>query len=117
MELYTFIHIGGERERITVVELVPEARAALAKFDASKAQCYLRKDREKLLAVVEAGYGDLVPFNKEVRGILRERRTTQRRERPSTMRRLATHMGRRSDHAPETAPSVIVLAGLNGDEL
>ena len=28
------------------------------------------RDREKLLAVVEAGYGDMQPFNKQVRHIL-----------------------------------------------
>jgi len=73
MELFTFIHMGGERERITVVEFSAEAHAALTRFDASKAQCFLHKDRERLLAVVEAGYGDLRPFNRVVRGILKER--------------------------------------------
>ena len=76
MELFTFIHMGGERERITVVEFSAEAHEALTRFDASKAQCFLHKDRERLLAVVEAGYGDLRPFNRVVRGILRERLQT-----------------------------------------
>jgi len=75
MELFTFLRMGGNRERMNVVELGGvEGRAALARFDASKAQCFLKRDREKLLAVIEAGFGDLKPFNKIVRGILAERR-------------------------------------------
>ena len=41
----------------------------LGKFDALKAKCYSR-DREKLLMIVEAGFGDVRPFNKQVRHIL-----------------------------------------------
>ena len=29
-----------------------------ATFDAAKAQCFLARDREHLLAVIEAGFGD-----------------------------------------------------------
>ena len=73
MELFTFIHMGGERERITVVEFSFEAHTALTRFDASKAQCFLHKDRERLLAVIESAFGDLRPFNRVVRSILAER--------------------------------------------
>lgn len=56
MELFTFLRMGGDRERMNVVELGGvEGRAALARFDASKAKCFLKRDREKLLAVIEAG--------------------------------------------------------------
>ena len=73
MELFTFIQMGGERERITVRELVVGARSALASFDAAKANCFLPKDKHKLLSVIEAGFGDLRPFNRVVRAILKER--------------------------------------------
>ena len=43
------------------------------KFDASKASCFLPEDRERLLAVIEAGFGDLHPFSKLVAGLLEER--------------------------------------------
>ena len=36
---------------------------------------YLAKDRERLLAVVEAGFGDFKEFNKLVRGVFDERMT------------------------------------------
>ena len=75
MELFTFIQMGGKRERITVRELVAGARGSLAAFDAVKAQCFLPKDKHKLLSVIEAGFGDLRPFNRVVRAILKERLT------------------------------------------
>ena len=65
--------MGGERERITVRELVEGARSGLAAFDAAKAKCFLPKDKHKLLSVIEAGFGDLRPFNRVVRAILKER--------------------------------------------
>ena len=48
-------------------------RELLARFDAGKARCYLDKDREKLLAVIEAGFGTFAPFNRIVRGIFAEK--------------------------------------------
>ena len=73
MELFTFLQMGGSSERITVRELHEGARSELAAFDASKASCFLRKDKHKLLAVIEEGFGDLRPFNRVVRTILAER--------------------------------------------
>ena len=42
-------------------------------FDAAKAQCFLSKDRHRLLAVVEAGFGDIKTFNLLVRSIFDDR--------------------------------------------
>ena len=47
-----------------------ETSHALRTFDAAKAQCFVPRDREKLLAVVESGFGDLAPFNQAVRELL-----------------------------------------------
>ena len=112
MELFTFIHMGGERERITVVEFSAEAHAALTRFDASKAQCFLHKDREGLLAVVEAGYGDLEPFNQAVRVILEER--LQKHPEPRAEPEVALAAGgkawlqRRLSHETSAPPVVVV---------
>jgi hypothetical protein len=72
VELFTFLRMGGSPENIVVYRLggSDKLREALAKFDGLKAKCYFPRDREKLLAVVEAGYGDMQPFNKQVRHIL-----------------------------------------------
>ena len=57
-------------ERITLKQISADAVDALSRFDASRAQCFLSKDRHKLLAVIEAGFGDLRSFNVAVRKML-----------------------------------------------
>ena len=53
---------------------IMEARRLLTKqfasFDAGKAQCFLARDRERLLAVIEAGFGDYDDFNRVARKLL-----------------------------------------------
>ena len=44
-----------------------------ATFDAAKAQCFLARDREHLLAVIEAGFGDFHDFNRVARNLLASR--------------------------------------------
>ena len=44
----------------------------LARFDAAEAQCFLAKDRQKLLAVIEAPFGTFHPFNMMVRGLFKD---------------------------------------------
>ena len=62
--------MGGDRERITVLPLSGDATTSIAKFHAARAQCTISRDRERLLAVIEAGFGDLKPFDDIVRHIL-----------------------------------------------
>ena len=50
-----------------------ELKEKLAGFDAEDAQCFLEKDRQRLLAVVEAGFGNFVDFNTIMRGVFDER--------------------------------------------
>ena len=42
-------------------------------FDAGKAQCFLAKDREHLLAVIEAAFGDFYDFNLVARNLFASR--------------------------------------------
>ena len=54
-----------------------EARRLLTKqfatFDAAKARCFLASDREHLLAVIEAGFGDYDDFNRIARNLFASR--------------------------------------------
>ena len=50
----------------------------LAHFDAGKAKCYHDRDRERLLAVVEATFGTVAPFNSKVRKLLSAQRRASR---------------------------------------
>jgi hypothetical protein len=76
MEIFVFVQMGGERDAMVVKPLDAgdaDLRNTLAKFDAGKAQCFLARDREKLLAVIEASFGTFAPFNKTVRGLFEEK--------------------------------------------
>ena len=43
---------------------------SLSRFDAAKAQCRYDRDRQRLLAVIEASFGTAAPFNQLVREVL-----------------------------------------------
>ena len=96
MEIFVYLHMGGSLDRITI-EIIAhpdsvetDARqlltAQFACFDAAKAQCFKVEDREKLLAVIEAAFGDFKEFNKCVRDVFVDR--LAERTVASSMRRL-----------------------------
>ena len=49
---------------------------ALSRFRAQEAKCFLKEDQERLLAVVESGFGSLQPFNILIRSIFIDARAT-----------------------------------------
>ena len=75
--------MGGDQERVEIHLIAHpdddqmETRRLLteqfATFDAGKARCFLASDREHLLAVIEAGFGDFDDFNRAARNILASR--------------------------------------------
>ena len=75
--------MGGAQERVEIyLNAHPkkdqtEARRLLteqfASFDAGKARCFLASDREHLLAVIEAGFGDFHDFNRVARNLFASR--------------------------------------------
>ena len=81
--LFVRVPVGGDQERVEIHLIAhpdddqTEARQLLteqfATFDAGKAQCFLASDREHLLAVIEAGFGDFDDFNRVARNILTKR--------------------------------------------
>ena len=78
--LYT---VGGDQGRVEIHLIAhpdddqTEARRLLteqfAAFNAGKARCFLASDREHLLAVIEAGFGDFDAFNRITRNLLASR--------------------------------------------
>ena len=88
MECFTFLRMGGSHDRIEI-DLIAnpdqdrraarrELKAKLASFDAEKAECFLEKDRQRLLAVVEAGFGNFAGFNTVVRNVFETRASFRR---------------------------------------
>ena len=77
------VPVGGDQDRVEIYSIAhpdddqAEARRLLkeqfASFDAGKARCFLASDREHLLAVIEAGFGDFDDFNRVARNLLASR--------------------------------------------
>ena len=73
------VPVGGDQRRVEIHLIAhpddhqTEARRLLkeqfASFDAGKARCFLASDREHLLAVIEAGFGDFHDFNRVARSL------------------------------------------------
>ena len=84
MEIFTFLRMGGAKERIEIHLIAnpdqnqaaakKELTAQLATFNAAEAQCFKQEDRQRLLAVIEAGFGNFSDFNKGVRSMFELRR-------------------------------------------
>jgi len=89
MEIFTFMHMGGAIERIEISMIArpdqdqaaarEELLAGFAGFEAGNAQCFKQADRQRLLAVIEAGFGDFNEFNRGVRTAFVQRVHAQRR--------------------------------------
>ena len=79
MEIFTFVQMGGERERAVILPLTDDDYSEadllgkLVQFDAGEAQCFLPGDRHKLLATIEASFGTFHPFNKIVSSIFQDK--------------------------------------------
>ena len=77
------VTVGGDQRRVEIHLIAhpdddqTEARRLLleqfATCDAGKARCFLASDREHLLAVIEAGFGDFYDFNRVARSLLARR--------------------------------------------
>ena len=75
--------VGGDQGRVEIHLITHpdddqmEARRLLteqfATFDAGKARCFLASDRQHLLAVIEAGFGDFYDFNRVARNLFASR--------------------------------------------
>ena len=87
--------VGGAKERVEIHLIAhpdddqTEARRLLteqfATFDAGKAQCFLARDREHLLAVIEASFGDFYDFNRVARSLLTSRLSDELSSRSSSL--------------------------------
>ena len=74
-QVFTFLLMEGDRERMEVMPIGGEAIGGdessiielFTRFDCNKAQCFLPRDRQRLLGVIEASFGDMYRFNSLVR--------------------------------------------------
>lgn len=81
VELFTFVHMGGNLQRITVLPLVhaghePEdehaIRRSLANFDARQCMCACTKDKIKMLDIICTAYGGIEHFHTAVQSLFQD---------------------------------------------
>jgi len=78
VEIFTFVQMCRAIDNIQVQLLLPEgserqsaqsAVEAFEHFDAQRCDCFLAEDKERMLTIILAAFGDLGSFNKEVAAI------------------------------------------------
>eukprot|EP00929_Paragymnodinium_shiwhaense_P006854 TRINITY_DN110808_c0_g1_i1.p1 TRINITY_DN110808_c0_g1~~TRINITY_DN110808_c0_g1_i1.p1 ORF type:complete len:420 (+),score=50.22 TRINITY_DN110808_c0_g1_i1:722-1981(+) len=79
VELFTFVHMGGNIDRIKLIPLLrvgheledsEEIRDAFLNFDARNCECSVYSDKTIMLSIIDAAFGDMCPFNGIVRNII-----------------------------------------------
>ena len=71
LELFTFVRSGGREDQIDLKPLNDTTAVdAIAALDVDQADCYLREDKQRILAIVESSYGHSSQFNNACRRIL-----------------------------------------------
>jgi len=81
MELFTFVQMGGDLTRIKLLRLLQDGQqerdkaaiqCASENFDARRCECLVAADKEKMLTIIMAAFGDVAGFNKAVCGLLKQ---------------------------------------------
>lgn len=77
IEEFTFLKMGVSTDRITLVPIdVDEEQNLETLFDhvdVSQSKCYKEGDRQRLLAIVQTGFGNFEQFNGIIRNVFRDR--------------------------------------------
>jgi len=81
MEIFTFVHMGGDPARISIVKIIRRGaevedskaiEAALRNFDVARCDCSYAPDKTQLVEVIRTGFGSLQNFNAVLRKLLAE---------------------------------------------
>jgi len=81
VEIFTFVHMGGEVDRIRLVPLIRNGhehedeaaiREAFIHFDAEQCECFDANDKDRMLTIIYAAFGDMIGFNNAVRDIIEQ---------------------------------------------
>eukprot|EP00966_Prymnesium_polylepis_P222132 5139742-Prymnesium_polylepis.1 len=79
--------MGGSLDRVEVLPLQPYTLEGftqeMSSFDCRKANCFIQEDRERLLGVIETGFGTLDAFNSAARTMLVSRASLLESHAPS----------------------------------
>lgn len=80
MEIFCFFTMGGKADDIVVLDIHKEPmitakdHPSFGTFDVTQAQCFCSVDHDRFISIIEASYGDVLPFNEIVRDLLTKTR-------------------------------------------
>ena len=69
LEMFTFLRGGGSLDRIAVYQLDIDSTEAITNFDIRRADCTVKQDRHRMLAIVESSFSTFDEFNNACRKI------------------------------------------------
>ena len=69
LEMFTFLRGGGSLDRIAVYPLDIDSTEAISNFDIRRADCTVKQDRHRMLAIVESSFSTFDEFNNACRKI------------------------------------------------
>ena len=69
LEMFTFLRGGGSLDRIAVYPLDINSTEAITNFDIRRADCTVKQDRHRMLAIVESSFSTFDEFNNACRKI------------------------------------------------
>ncbi|CAK9081057.1 unnamed protein product [Durusdinium trenchii] len=80
LELFTFVHMGGKTYDIDCISLLLPGQEEsdwnaihvfCSQFDVRNCDCSVQADKEKILSIIQTGFGDMDHFNHAVRRVMR----------------------------------------------
>jgi len=81
VELFTFVHIGGNIDRIRFEPVLREGyededlesiMRCFDAFDVEQCDCFSENDKDRIVGIIRSAFGDLAGFNKAVQRIFRQ---------------------------------------------
>ena len=69
LEMFTFLRGGGSLDRIAVYPLDLDSTEAVTNFDIRRAECTVKQDKHRMLAIVESSFSTFDEFNAACRKI------------------------------------------------
>ena len=106
VEVFTFVRASGKLDSLILKPLHADDVKAFARFDISRADCFLREDKQRLLAIVESSYSSIGQFNAACRKILMSKLSLD--EAPSSREVPLAEEGGASERAPKGKASARV---------
>ena len=109
LELCPFVRSGGALDAVVLKPLHGDGggvEETIRRLDISRADCYLREDRQRILSIVESSYGSSGQFNRACRDILQKAHGGGQGKHPAAVADLPPAGGKsgRRYHVAQVAP-------------